>query len=189
MIEPLYREQSWRSPRPDPIRVCYSKPAIIYCDATENQAVKTIQRTYLISAIGVLTGCFGVMPAHSSSDRPSSTPLSLTFIVKSTGEVNGRFPAALNWQNGNITGEITTIGDFCVVNKGSTDFHHILNLSCTVENGVSADTYEGTLNILTGKGKGKFTDSYYNETGTYKVIPTKKRNQTPSIAPTTHPAP
>jgi hypothetical protein len=49
-------------------------------------------------------------------------------------------------------------------------------MSCTIKSGITTDTYTGTLNILTGKGAGKFTDSYYDEAGTYRAVPAKKQN-------------
>jgi hypothetical protein len=74
--------------------------------------------------------------------------------------------------------EIKTAGNLCVVNGSSTDVHRDLEMASTIKSGISTDTHTGTLNILTGKGSGKLTDYYYDEVGTYTVVPTQSKTQT-----------
>ena len=100
--------------------------------------------------------------------------LSLIFTVTSAGPIQGAFPATLTYVSGTLTGTITTASLPCVLTAGSTDKKKQLKITCSVASGLSTDTYVGTLGIVDGRGKGKFTDSFYSETGTYTVAPAAK---------------
>jgi hypothetical protein len=72
---------------------------------------------------------------------------------------------------GTLSGTVTVItpdGTFpCTVNPGSTDLQTHLQLTCTI-GPAEMVTLSGRLNRRTGIGRGKFAESFFKETGTYK---------------------
>jgi hypothetical protein len=98
--------------------------------------------------------------------------LSVDFTVSNTEGFNGVDAARLTLTGHVVTGTVTVIspdGTFpCAVNAGSTDINKKLKLRCTIgpEEIVS---FTGKLSARTGFGMGKFTESFFKETGTYSA--------------------
>ena len=101
--------------------------------------------------------------------------LSVDFTISHTQGFNGVDAASLTLSHGKLSGTISVISPGatypCTVNPGSTDIHNTLELSCTIGPEETV-TLSGRLNIRTGTGKGKFTESFFKETGTYKAAMT-----------------
>jgi hypothetical protein len=96
--------------------------------------------------------------------------LTVNFTISGTEGFNGVDAATLTLAKGHLSGMVTVIspdGTFpCTVNGGSTDIHRRLNLTCTV-GPAEMVTLSGKLNPATGLGKGKFSETFFKETGTF----------------------
>ena len=98
--------------------------------------------------------------------------LSANFTISNTDGFNGVDPASLTVSKGNLSGTVTVIspdGTFpCTVNPGSTDIQNHLHLTCTI-GPAEMVTLSGKLNLRTGIGRGKFSESFFKEQGSYRV--------------------
>jgi len=96
--------------------------------------------------------------------------LSVNFTIANTNGFNGVDPASLTVSKGTLSGTVTVIspdGTFpCTVNAGSTDLQNYLHLTCTI-GPEEMVTLSGRLNPRTGIGHGKFSESFFKETGAY----------------------
>jgi hypothetical protein len=103
----------------------------------------------------------------------AAKPLSVNFTISNTNGFNGVDPASLTVSKGKLSGTVTVIspdGTFpCTVNPGSTDIQNRLHLTCTI-GPEEIVTLSGKLNLRTGGGGGKFSESFFKETGTYKAV-------------------
>ena len=111
-------------------------------------------------------GVSGLAPGAAAHDLK----LAIFFKVVSSGPGKGAFPAHLVWNKGQISGTISVRAGQkypCTVLSGSTDIDYTLKMTCSIENGVDLVTFDGKLNLLTGKGHGTVSDTLYGETGTY----------------------
>ena len=100
-------------------------------------------------------------------------PLSVQFTISNTSGFNGVDPASLKLSNGKLSGAIQVISPGpavyqCTVNAGSTLIRDKLNLTCTIGPDEIV-TLAGTLNRRTSVGKGNFSESFFEEQGTYKA--------------------
>jgi hypothetical protein len=99
--------------------------------------------------------------------------LSVNFTISNTKGFNGVDPASLTVSKGNLSGTVTVItpdGTFpCTVNSGSTDTQNHLHLTCTI-GPAEMVTLSGKLNLRTGVGRGKFSETFFRETGAYRAV-------------------
>jgi hypothetical protein len=111
---------------------------------------------------------FGIGVAHAASEQTKA--LSIDFTLSSGGPANGEFLGNLKLKGGSLSGTIVnkSFGYVYSVSPGSSLQAHILNLTCSTTNpATDVISLSGKLNPLTGKGKGTFTESYFNESGPY----------------------
>ncbi len=103
----------------------------------------------------------------------AARPLPVQFNISNTNGFNGVDPAALTVSNGTLGGAIQVISPgpavyACTVNAGSTLIRDKLDLTCTIGPNEMV-TFTGTLNRRTSVGKGKFSETFFQEQGTYKA--------------------
>ena len=58
-------------------------------------------------------------------------------------------------------------GDICTVDAGSTDTKNKLSLTCTEMIVSDHLTFTGKLKVLSGEGKGTFSETFFSDSGKY----------------------
>ena len=130
----------------------------------------TQKRNCLAAAAALF--CATAFPCATPS-RAAEPPLHLTvtFTVSGTGSFDGTYVATLTWAKGAIKGSMTMPADFdgdiCTVDSGSTDTKNKLSLTCTEMIVSDHLTFSGKLHVLSGKGHGKFSETFFGDSGTY----------------------
>jgi hypothetical protein len=120
-----------------------------------------------LTAMAVLSDGTGAF-AEPGTAYPAK--LNLSFTLTTTGSLGGVFAANLVWKKGALSGQFPDVGGLpCVVVAGSTDKAGHLAMTCSVADGLDTFTFKGTLNVISGTGKGKFSDTFFSEKGTYTV--------------------
>jgi len=112
-----------------------------------------------------------LLPALLAAPRTlAARTLAVNFTISGTEGFNGVDAASLRLSKGQLSGTVTVIspdGTFaCTLNSGSTDIRNRLNLTCTI-GPAEMVTLSGKLNPVTGVGKGKFSETFFKETGTF----------------------
>jgi hypothetical protein len=116
--------------------------------------------------------CVGLLSCTSAAHAApkAAKNLSTDFNLTTSGAAGGEFLGTLKLKGTSLSGTFVSqsFGYVYNVNAGSTLKAKVLHLTCTLTNPVAdVITLSGKLNSLTGKGKGSFSESFFNEAGTY----------------------
>jgi hypothetical protein len=128
------------------------------------------RRHFRAMALAAVATLSGGTSAFALPGTAYPAKLSLSFTLTASGPLTGVSPASLVWKKGILTGQISIADGFtCVLGADSTDKAGHLAMTCSVDGGLDTLTFKGTLNVISGVGKGKFSETFFSEKGTYTV--------------------